>query len=81
MNLETISHFLLASLLIHWVLLALWVGLLTLAKPWLFRVHTRWLPMEEKHFNIIHYAAIAFYKVLIFIFNLVPLLVIHFVLL
>ncbi|EDY86841.1 hypothetical protein GP5015_68 [gamma proteobacterium HTCC5015] len=37
--------------------------------------------MEEKHFNIIHYAAIAFYKVLIFIFNLVPLLVIHFVLL
>ena len=40
-------------------------------------MHSRFLPVDEERFNAIHYAGMAFYKIGIFVFLLVPWIVLH----
>ncbi|OPL16768.1 MAG: hypothetical protein AVO39_00355 [delta proteobacterium MLS_D] len=37
-----------------------------------YRMHTRWFPMSREAFSTASYSAFGQYKVLIFIFNVVP---------
>ncbi len=43
-----------------------------LASDRVFRVHTRWLPLSRESFNAAIYSLFGQYKLLIFIFNIVP---------
>jgi hypothetical protein len=45
----------------------LWQG-----HDWVYRVHTRWFKMSREQFDAIWYGALAFYKICIFLFNIVP---------
>jgi hypothetical protein len=35
-------------------------------------MHSKWYTISEKIFDSIHYAGIAFFKVTIFVFNIIP---------
>jgi len=52
----------------------LWFLMMAIAGDWVYRMHSKWLPLERSTFNAIHYAGMAFYKTAVFIFNIVPLI-------
>ena len=53
-------------------LLLLWFMVFSLAHDWLYNVHSKWFTISAGHFDAIHYAGMAFFKLGIFLFNLVP---------
>jgi hypothetical protein len=52
--------------------LLLWSGLFIFAHDWMYRTHHRWFRLPVETFDAIHYAALAFYKIGIVLFILVP---------
>jgi hypothetical protein len=38
----------------------------------MFRLHGRWFRLSEEHFDAIHYAGMAVYKIGVLLFNLAP---------
>lgn len=38
----------------------------------IYRIHSRMFPMTEQQFNLIMYSLLGVYKLLIFVFNIVP---------
>jgi hypothetical protein len=62
-------------LLINLGLLLYWGVMLMGARKWLYGMHTRFISVDEERFNAIHYAGMAIYKVAIFMFLLVPWIV------
>lgn len=65
--------------LINISLLAIWFLMLTIAHDFVFRLHRQWFELSLEHFDTIHYAGMALYKMAIVFFNLVPYLVLHIV--
>ena len=53
-------------------LLLWWFLVLTLAHDWVYRFHGKWFKLSVEQFDAIHYAGIAFFKICVFVFNIVP---------
>ena len=53
-------------------LLLWWFLFFTLAHDWVYRFHGKWFKLSVDNFDAIHYAGIAFFKICIFLFNIVP---------
>jgi uncharacterized protein DUF6868 len=68
-----IKHMLLWCLALNYALLLIWFGLFACAHAWLYRLHQRWFTLSRESFDALNWAGIAFYKVAIILFNLVPL--------
>ena len=49
-----------------------WFLFFTLAHDWIYRMHRKWFRIQIDRFDAIHYSGIAFFKILIFAFNLAP---------
>ncbi|NOR69143.1 MAG: hypothetical protein GQ532_05520 [Methylomarinum sp.] len=60
-------------------LLLFWVLWLTLAHDFVYRVHGKFLKLSVEKFDAIHYAGMAFFKICIFVFNIVPYLALRIV--
>ena len=74
MDLTTWQSFLGWSLLINWLVLILWVLMVKFMRDRIYQMHNYWIPISPEAFNAIHYGGIGLYKLLIFMFNLVPYL-------
>ena len=72
MTLETIRDTLAWCAVINIGLLIWWLIFIILAHDWTYRMHKRWFKLSVETFDTIHYAGIAFFKMAIFLFNLVP---------
>ncbi len=72
MNMELLRNFLLWSAALNYALLVWWFLVFTFSHDLVFRLHGRWFALSEEHFDAIHYAGMAFYKIAIMMFNLVP---------
>ena len=55
-------------------LLLWWVLFFILAHDWMYRYHCNWFKLSKEKFDAVHYAGMAFFKLAIFLFNLVPYL-------
>lgn len=77
MTLELTREFLGWCVLINVGLLLYWSVMLLFARGFVYRMHTKFIPVDEERFNAIHYAGMAFYKIGIFVFLLVPWIVLH----
>ncbi len=49
-----------------------WFGWFALAPDFLYRFHGKWFNIPREQFDAIQYAAMAFFKLCIIVFNLVP---------
>ena len=58
-------------------LLLWWWLWLVAAHDWVYRIHTRWFRVSSEQFDTIHYAGIAYYKVLNIVFFFVPWIALH----
>ena len=54
---------------------------LVFARDFIFRVHTRWFKISEERFDEIHYTMMGYYKLVVFVFNLIPYLALRIVIL
>ncbi|MFB0823863.1 DUF6868 family protein [Chromobacterium violaceum] len=69
-----LEQLLLYSVAFHYLLLILWFCLLCFAHDALYRLHRRWFRLSEAAFDLLNYGGIGLYKILVFVFNLAPLL-------
>lgn len=72
MTIDTVRDVLLWCFVINVGLLLWWFLFFTLAHDWLYRFHGKWFKLSMESFNAIHYGGMAFFKICIFVFNLVP---------
>ena len=56
------------GLLLWW---SLWI---LFAHDFVYRIHSKWFKIPVEKFDAIHYAGMAFYKITIIVFNVVPYL-------
>ena len=76
MTIEAVKEFLVWCLVLNYSLLIVWFLLFWCWHDGYYRLHSRWFPISLDQFNLVHYALMGIYKILIFIFNLMPLLAI-----
>lgn len=74
MTLITIRSMLAWCTVINMGLLIWWFLIFFFAHDWVYRFHSKWYQITQERFDAIHYAGIAFFKILILMFNLVPYL-------
>ncbi|MCM8774994.1 MAG: hypothetical protein NC930_01375 [Candidatus Omnitrophica bacterium] len=53
-------------------LLLFWFAVITFARDWVYRIHSRGFKLSVEQFQAIHYAGMAYFKMTVFIFNVVP---------
>ena len=79
MTVEIIRSTLAWCTVINWGLLLWWLLFFTLAHNWTYRFHSKWFNLSVETFDAIHYAGMAFFKLFILLFNLVPYLALRIV--
>lgn len=72
MTIELVSDVLLWSAVINYGVLVVWFAFFALAHDWLQRLHGRWFRLSAERFDALHYVSMAFYKICIIVFNIVP---------
>jgi hypothetical protein len=72
MTVEIVRDALAWCAVINMGLLLWWLLFFTLAHDWVYRFHGKWFKLSVERFDAIHYAGMAFFKICIFLFNLVP---------
>jgi hypothetical protein len=60
-------------------LLLWWFLMFALAHDFVYRLHGKWFKLTVERFDAIHYAGMAFFKIGIFLLNIVPYLAIRIV--
>ena len=78
MNLESFRQFLLWCTLINMGLLLYWFAFFAFARDFIYRIHSRWFRLNLENFDAINYSGMALFKLGIFLFNLVPYIVVRF---
>jgi hypothetical protein len=74
MTSNALVSFLVWSTVLNYAVLLLWFTVFRAAHEWLYRLHGHWFTLSPDTFDTIHYAGLAGYKILVLIFNVVPLL-------
>jgi hypothetical protein len=75
MSIELTRSCFLWSTVVNYGILLVWFAVLVFAHDWLRYLHGRWFHLSDEHFDALHYRGMAVYKIGIFLFNLVPFLV------
>jgi hypothetical protein len=60
-------------------LLIWWFLFISMAHDWTYRMHSKWYKISVEKFDAANYAGMAFFKVFVFAFNLVPYLALRIV--
>ena len=72
MSIEMIRHWLLVCGLINVVMLTFWGVFFIFAHDWMYSYHGKWFKLSVEKFDAIHYAGMMFFKLCIFVFNIIP---------
>ena len=72
MSIEILSRFLLWCALLNYALLIVWFLAFLVMRDFVYRMHNKFFRISVEQFSATNYAGIAFYKILILVFNLLP---------
>jgi hypothetical protein len=72
MEVEIVRDVLAWCAVINVGLLLWWVLFLMLAHDFTYRFHGKWFKLSVERFDAIHYSGMLFFKICIFLFNIVP---------
>ena len=75
MTIEALRTMLGWGFLLNMGLILWWFLFLVFAGDWVFRMHGNFIKISREQFNGIHYAGLAFFKVLVFVLYGVPYVV------
>jgi hypothetical protein len=79
MTVEQIRDVLAWCAVINIGLLLWWFLMFALAHDFIYRLHGKWFKLTVERFDVIHYAGMAFFKIGIFLLNIVPYLALRIV--
>lgn len=79
MGVMMFKNFLLWNFIINIGLLLWWFLFIVFAGNFVYKMHNKFIPVTREHFNSIHYAGIAVYKIANLVLFLVPYIVISIV--
>jgi hypothetical protein len=79
MTIEQIRDVLAWCSVINIGLLLWWFLMFALAHDFVYRLHGKWFKLTVERFDAIHYAGMAFFKIGIFLLNIVPYLALRIV--
>jgi len=68
----SLSDFFLASALINYSVLTLWLSIILIARDSIYQLHAKIFAIAVDDVKITHFRAMAYYKMGIFLFNLAP---------
>lgn len=77
MSIDIIQNILMRCSIINIGLLLWWVLIIVFAHDWVYKIHSKYFKLSIEKFDTIHYTGIAFFKTLIFFFNIVPYIALH----
>jgi hypothetical protein len=77
MTIETARSFFLWCTVINYGFLVVWAMLFIVAHDGLFRLNGKWVRLSTEQFDVLNVAGITLYKLGIFLFNLVPCIVVY----
>ncbi len=60
------------AFILNYLVLLFWFVIFIYAHDWMYALHRKWFKISPETFDVIHYCAMAFYKLSIFIFLLAP---------
>ena len=72
MSVDVLRNFFLWCAVINYLVILVWFLLLVAPHQWIYRLWGKWFRLTTEQFDTINFAGIAFYKVGILLFNLVP---------
>jgi len=72
MTFDTLSGVLGWCAVINMGVLLFWSLFLAVAHDWVYRKHSKRLKVPVETFDAIHYAGMTFFKIVIFVFNIIP---------
>ncbi|NLV25269.1 MAG: hypothetical protein GXY54_10865 [Deltaproteobacteria bacterium] len=72
MDMEILSRFFLWCAILNLSMVSLSFLIAAGAGDFVYRLHSRWFPMPRETFNAIFYSFIGGYKILTFVFNVIP---------
>lgn len=78
MTLELIRTALGWAAILNIIFLLVWAGLFIFARLWMVRLHSRWFKLSPEVFDAMHYAGMGLYKIGIWMFLIIPYLVLRF---
>ena len=58
--------------IINLAILLWWFFAFTFVHDFVYRLHSKWFKISKEKFDAIHYSGIAFYKIIVLVFNVVP---------
>ena len=79
MSVEIVRDMLAWSSVINIGILIYWALFLCFAHDWVYKMHTKWFNITREQFDVLHYAGMMFFKVAVFMFNIVPYLALRIV--
>lgn len=77
MTVEMIRAFFGWCTLLNWGIMIIYFMFITLGRSWTYRMHGKMFDIPPENFGKIHYQILGGYKVAVFVFNLVPYLVLR----
>ncbi len=72
MDIELVKSFFMWFSLINVAMLSIWFFVFLTAKDFVYKTQTKWFKIPQDKFDTIHYSAMAYWKLSIFLFNVVP---------
>ncbi len=72
MTIDVIKQVFFWCFVINMGMLLWWFLAIILMHDFVYRMHSKWFKMSVEKFDSIHYLGMAIFKILIFVFNLVP---------
>lgn len=78
MDIEAIKTFLGWCSIINIAVLLLWSVAIVFARGFVYELNSRWFSLSQQTIEVIHYCGIGLYKIMVFVFFVIPYLVIHF---
>ncbi|MHC4996896.1 MAG: DUF6868 family protein [Planctomycetota bacterium] len=72
MDIETLQAFLWWCAGINIALLLYWWAMFSLCHDFVYKMHSKWFKIDVERFDAIHYAGMTYFKITLFVFNLVP---------
>lgn len=77
MEIGGVREVLLWCSLVNLVLLTVWAVALMAAGDRVYRLHSRFFRIERTAFDTVHYAGLTFFKLFVFVVNVVPCAVLY----
>ena len=72
MDIDSIRAFFMWCTILNFALLSLSSLICICAGDWAYRIHSKWFSISRETFNVAIYSFLGLYKVLVFVFNLIP---------